>query len=92
MNDRRLFLEVWEDEGEMFALILAGPRGVQARQQMSPRARLVKVISASSHFEAMTTYYKLLDWGVYTTDQPDAHHPFPREWVLEQQASRRPQI
>ena len=88
MNDRRLFLEVWEDEVEMFSLIYAGPRGVQARQLLDSRARLVKVISAGSHFEAMTSYYKLLGWGVYTTDQPDDHQPYPREWILEQQRNR----
>ena len=91
MNDRRLLLEVWqeiEDEGETFSLILAGPRGVQARQLLGSNARLVKVISAGSHFEAMTSYYKLLGWGVYTTDQPDDYQPYSREWMLEQRMSR----
>jgi hypothetical protein len=65
--------ELWSDPepatGGYFLFCDAGPRGDQARGQLSPRARLVWTVEAASHFEAMTLYYEHQGWGTYTTDQ-----------------------
>ena len=43
--------------------------GDQARARLSSAARLTWTIEATSHFQAMTLYYKHMGWGTYTTDQ-----------------------
>jgi hypothetical protein len=46
-------------------------------------ARLVTTFEAGSHFEAMTTYYRLMDWGEYTTDQEWDYQPYRGEWFCQ---------
>lgn len=48
---------------------LAGPKGDAARAMLEQPAELVWTVEASSHFEAMTLYYKFRGRGKYTTDQ-----------------------
>jgi hypothetical protein len=95
MSERKLLLEVWEDFGDrgesLPALHYGGPLGYEARAQLSPKARLVGTIWAGSHFEAMTQYYDLMDWGQYTTDILWDYQPYPEEWVIEQERARLPQ-
>ena len=91
MSDDTLIHEVWEDFGDsgesLPSLILAGPRGNDARRSLSPRAKLVTTIESCCHFDAMTAYHKFWGWGKYTTDQPWDCEPYPEEWIAEQRAS-----
>jgi hypothetical protein len=89
MGKRELLLEVWEDFGDdgqsLPSLLYAGPRGEESRRLLlGPKARLVTTIWAGSHFEAMTTYYRLMGRGEYHTNEPWDHQPYPEEWILEQ--------
>lgn len=63
--------ELWEDPAgdAVWTFCLAGPRGDEARAQLSASARLVWTVEAPSHFKAMTRYYEHQGWGQYTTDQ-----------------------
>lgn len=76
--------ELWKDKGgEEYSeqtFCLAGPRGDDARKLLSPDAKLIWTVEAGSHFEAMTAYYKFMDWGEYTTDQEWDTQPYPEEW------------
>ena len=59
--------EVWEDEEGKTMLCQAGKVGEEARQLLEPNSRLIHTFSAASHFEAMNTYYQLMEWGEYET-------------------------
>jgi hypothetical protein len=63
--------ELWDDPADegRYTFCLRGPLGDDARSKLSPAARLIWTVDASSHFEAMTLYYEHQGWGVYTTDQ-----------------------
>lgn len=78
MSQGTLLHEAWEefgDEGESLpSLILAGPRGDGVRSGLGPNARLLTTFEAGSH-------YRLMGWGVSTTDQPGDHQPYPEEWL-----------
>ncbi len=93
MERRKLIHELWEDfgdEGESLpGLCLAGPMGDGFRKLLSPRAKLVTTFDDGSHFEAMTSYYELIGWGVYSTDQPWDLQPYPEEWFRVQEEGRR---
>ena len=56
--------ELWKDIGgeeySEYTFCLAGPKGAAARNQLSPGAELIWTVEASSHFEAMTAYYKFM--------------------------------
>lgn len=63
--------ELWvEKEGEQ-TFCLAGPHGAAARELLEPGAKLIWTIEASSHYEAMTLYYRHMGWGSYETDFPE---------------------
>src|SRR5688572_792108 len=91
MVHRRLQLEVWIDRssvGESLPeLCYAGPRGDCARQLLTPNAQLLTTINASSHFEAMSIYYRLMGWGEYSTNEQWDHEPYPDEWLQEQESA-----
>ena len=73
--------ELWEEkEGGGQTFCLAGSRGEDARNLLGPDAKLIWSVEAGSHFEAMTAYYKFMDWGEYTTDQEWDMQPYPEEW------------
>ena len=73
--------ELWkEKEGSGQTFCLAGPHGVGARSLLGPGAKLIWTVEAGSHFEAMTAYYKFMDWGEYTTDKKRDMQPYPEEW------------
>ena len=84
MSKRTLLHEVWEDFGDkgesLPYLCLAGPLGDGCRGLHGPNARLLTTFEAGSHYEAMTIYYRLMGWGIYTTDQPWDVQPYPEEW------------
>jgi hypothetical protein len=70
--------ELWDDPGSAgrWTFCLAGPRGDGARALLSSEARLVWIVDATSHFDAMTQYYEHQGWGVYATDQEWDHQPY----------------
>jgi hypothetical protein len=80
----KLTHELWKDVGgdeySEYTFCLAGPRGDDARNALSPEAQLIWTVEADSHFAAMTAYYKFMGWGVYTTDQEGDMQPYPAEW------------
>lgn len=90
----QLLHEVWEapdEDGQgLPSLQLAGPDGEAARARHGPGARLVTTLWAGSHFEAMTRYYALQDWGVYTTRHAQDYQPYPDEWALRQGSTPAP--
>jgi hypothetical protein len=45
-----------------------------ARALLQQPARLVWTVEATSHFEAMTAYYRYRGRGTYTTDFPEEDH------------------
>jgi hypothetical protein len=47
---------------------------------LGPDAKLIWTVEAGSYFEAMTAFYKFMDWGEYITDQEWDMQPYPEEW------------
>jgi len=88
MERRLLMHEVWVDFGEngesLPGVCVAGPLGDDFRGLLGPWATLLTPWEPGSHFEAMTIYYRLMDWGVYTTNQSWDFEIYPEEWFAEQ--------
>jgi hypothetical protein len=75
-----LIREIWEDGEERSVskgLCLAGPDGESFRKLLGTGARCVGRFEAGSHFEAMTIYYRLNGWGIYTSDFAEDREPYP---------------
>ena len=60
--------EVWEDPEGLTTLCLADKRGDDCRKLLEPDSKLIHTLYASSHYDAMTIYYKFMNWGIYTTE------------------------
>ena len=75
-----LWIDIRGDDYSEYTFCLVGPRGESAREQISPNAKLIWTVEASSHFEAMTKYYAFMNWGEYITDQEWDMSPYPYEW------------
>ncbi|MEQ1899351.1 MAG: hypothetical protein ABL866_01315 [Devosia sp.] len=88
-----LIHEVWidptEDGQTHQSLLLAGPDGDGARKLMGPNCQQVTTFSADSHFEAMTIYYRIWEWGTYATDHDWDYEPYPESWAQRQKTNRR---
>jgi hypothetical protein len=81
--DMKLRHELWEEYG-LKTFCLAGPDGDDARKLLGPTTKLIwTAVDAASHFEAMTEYYKFMNWGEYTTDQEWDRQPYPDKWDYE---------
>lgn len=63
--------ELWRDPDGTQTFCLAGPQGDDARAQLAPDTELVWTFEADSHLSAMTSYWKHMGWGTYTTDYPE---------------------
>jgi hypothetical protein len=63
--------ELWIEENGQQTFCLAGPHGDGARKLLTPQAKLVWTVEASSHYDAMCKYYAHMGWGAYTTDFPE---------------------
>ena len=83
-----LIHEIWlcpDDQGQWLpACLLAGPDGDAARRLLEPGSRLIHTFEAASHFEAMTAYYRFMDFGTYTTDQAWDYQPYPEDRAQRQ--------
>ncbi len=80
----RLKHELWKDgdkDSGSYLFCLAGPRGDNARETLSPSAKLIWTVEAGSHFEAMTAYHEFMGWGKYTTEHEWDYQPYPEEWA-----------
>lgn len=60
--------EVWADPEGLTTLCLADERGDDCRKLLEPESKLIHSFYAESHYEAMTIYYKFMDWGKYTSE------------------------
>jgi hypothetical protein len=75
--------ELWkEEDGQTFCL--AGPIGDDARSSLAPGAKLIWIVEAESHFEAMTKYYEYMGWGEYISKFPEDKDPYPESWPSTQ--------
>ena len=87
-----LLHEIWVDAGEsgveMEGCCLAGPDGDAFRRRLQPSARLLRTFEAGSHFEAMSTYHRLLGREPYVSDLAQDHAPYPDEWRDRQSVAR----
>jgi hypothetical protein len=79
--------EVWINPAGLTSVCLAGRMGDSFRALLEPGSRLLTAIEAPSHFEAMTKYYALMDWGEYTTDHEWDYQPDPENWLETQMNS-----
>jgi hypothetical protein len=71
--------ELWVDADGLDMFCLAGPKGAEARASLAAPSRLVWTVEASSHFEAMSAYYRYRDLGTYTTEYPEWDHKSYRD-------------
>jgi hypothetical protein len=70
--------EIWEDSEGKTTLCLADERGNECRQLLEPGSKLIHSFYASSHFDAMTVYYKFMDWGQYETQFEIDKEPYDK--------------
>jgi hypothetical protein len=80
--------EIWEDidqDGSVLSgVCLAGPDGEGFRKLLNKDARCVLRFEAGSHFEAMTNYFRLNGWSIYTSDLASDREPYPDDWAKRQ--------
>lgn len=60
--------EVWQESNGLTTLCLADKSGDGCRKLLELGSEIIHEFYASSHFEAMTIYYKFMEWGIYTTE------------------------
>ena len=76
--------ELWKEENG-YTFCLADSMGDRARAMMESHAELIWTVEAESHFEAMTKYYKFMNWGAFKTEFEEDKNPYPKEWIKTQQ-------
>ena len=70
--------EIWLDSEGLTGLCLSGAKGNGARELMQvDGAKLIHSFYASSHYDAMTIYYKYMNWGQYNTNQEKDKQLYP---------------
>ncbi len=74
--------EVWQDHEGLTTLCLADERGNDCRKLLEPGSKLIHEFYANSHFDAMTIYYKFMDWGTYTTEFEIDKQPYDNKNAL----------
>ena len=83
--------ELWIESEQEQTFCLVGPMGDKARSLLLQDAQLVLTVEAESHFEAMTSYYAFMGWGIYESDHDWDRQPYPDDW-REIQESRKPHV
>lgn len=63
--------ELWVESNDEQTFCLSGPQGDEVRALLGTEAKRIWTCEASSHFEAMTKYYKYMGWGEYNTEFPE---------------------
>lgn len=74
--------EVWQDKDGCTSLCMSDERGDSFRETLHSDAKLIYEFYAESHFEAMTIYYKYMDWGTYTTEYEIDKQPYDKKNAL----------
>ncbi|KAM3090644.1 hypothetical protein ACKFKF_34480 [Phormidesmis sp. 146-12] len=74
--------EVWQEKEGLTTLCLADERGNDCRKLLEPGSKLIHEFYANSHFDAMTIYYKFMDWGTYTSKFEIDKQPYDKENAL----------
>ncbi|MCF5686834.1 hypothetical protein [Pseudomonas sp. PA-1-3F] len=62
--------ELWLEPDGCQTFCLAGVHGDDARNLPSANSKLIWMVEADSHFEAMTKYYSFMAWGECQADFP----------------------
>ncbi len=75
--------ELWKEKNG-YTFCLAGSMGEGARATMQSGAELIWTVEADSHYEAMTKYYKFMDWGEYKIAFEQDKEAYPDVWVKTQ--------
>lgn len=89
-NPPGLLLEVWmcpdeNNPGEYLpACYQFGPEGDAARSLNEPGSVCVLIFFATSHFDAMSFYYRWVHDEEYTTIHQWDYQPYPPEWIEAQ--------
>lgn len=60
--------DIWKSKEGLTSLCFSGEIGEESRSIIEPESELIHSFYADSHFDAMTKYYKYMDWGVYETE------------------------
>ena len=68
--------EVWQDSEGLTMLFRTDKVGDETWLQPEKNSILLHSFYASSHYEAMTNYYKLMGWGVYATEYEIDKKPY----------------
>lgn len=76
--------EIWEENGGLKTMCLAGPDGDYVRQFLAPDARLIDTFEAESNFEAMSILYHRNGWGQYKLSVEQDQKPYPDDWADRQ--------
>ena len=71
--------EVWEDSEGLTTLCLADEHGDDCRKLLEHDSKLIYTFYANSHYDAMTIYYKFMDWGTYTTEFEVDKEPYNKK-------------
>jgi hypothetical protein len=71
--------QVWKDPAGLTTLCLADYRGNDCRNLIEPGSKIIYEFYADSHFDAMTTYYKYMGWGTYTTEFEIDKEPYDKK-------------
>ena len=82
MHDTNVKHEVWQDREGLTTLCFSDERGEDCRKLLEPGSKLIHGFYANSHFEAMTIYYKFMDWGIYTTEFEIDKQPYDNKNTL----------
>jgi len=61
---------------------LADERGGDCRKLLEPGSKLIHEFYANCHFDAMTIYYKFMDWRTYTTEFEIDKQPYDKKKAL----------
>lgn len=70
--------EVWQDKEGLTMLCFSDESGDAARAMFAQDAKLIYEFYANSHFDAMTIYYKFMDWGIYETEFEIDKEPYDK--------------
>lgn len=79
--------ELWRSLNGLTSLCLSGPMGDDFRSLLEPGSELIGIIEGSSHFDVMTKYFELINWGKYETHFQLDYEPYPDDWKVIQDAA-----
>lgn len=69
-------LEIWQAPNKYTSLIYANQLGDSSRSSLPKGSRLLHIITAKCHYDAMIQYHQYMGWEKYTTNIPEDHLPY----------------